>query len=450
MFTQKGHYETHLNRKRPCKPDPNIEQSVNIAIRRLEVGLFHTRSYSDVKIHYDNILNKDKTTFTSSNDEPTPIGCIEEMMTSVPDEFWGTPGLRILDPCCGNGNFHFVIAEKLRNAGQNPIELLHFNDLNTTRLQNVTEIFGRDVQQTSYDFLEHSFGTYDMVVMNPPYAKLMQDGQRASKNHGLSIPFLEKGLACLKDGGYLVAIIPDNWMSLADRNTLCKTLTGYQFLHLDIHTAKRWFPKVGSSFTWFVLQKTPGRQSFPVSYLYKTTLYKSIVEPQVCEFIPLWYSADIQSIFQKTIEGDRPRYKIETSSDLHKYTKRDLIADAESADFPYRLIHTPKQTVWSSRAHKFQKGWKVFLSTTDKYGVFVDKDCGMTQSIAFIRTDTEEQANTICAMLQHPLYRFLNNACRYGNFNNIRVMQKFPISTINPYDAFDITPEEILCIEGHL
>jgi SAM-dependent methyltransferase len=423
---------------------------VNAALCRLEVGLFHTRSYNDVKIHYDTVLNKDKSTFTSSNDEPTPIGCIEEMMAPIPDRVWRTPGLRILDPCCGNGNFHLVIAEKLRNASQNPLECLHFNDLNTQRLQNVTEIFGRSAQQTQYDFLEHPFDMYDMVVMNPPYAKLMEDGQRASKNHGLSIAFLEKGLACLKDGGFLIAIVPDNWMSLADRNTFCQSLTRYQFLHLDIHTAKRWFPKVGSSFTWFVVQKVPGTQPFPVSYLYKSTLHRSVVQSQVRAFIPLWYSAEIQSIFQKTIEGDHPHYKIETSSDLHKYTKRDLIADTQSTDFPHRLIHTPKQTVWANRPHKFQKGWKVFLSTTDKYGVFVDTDCGMTQSIAFIRAETEEEATAICKTLQHPLYIFLNNACRYGNFNNIRVMQKFPISTTNPYDAFNITPEEIACIQSHL
>jgi hypothetical protein len=74
----------------------------------------------------------------------------------------------------------------------------------------------------------------------------------------------------------------------------------------------------------------------------------------------------------------------------------------------------------------------------------------MTQSIAFIRVDTEQEAKSICRMLLSPLYRFLNNACRYGNFNNIRILQKFPVCNQDPYIAFGITPDEIEYIQCHL
>eukprot|EP01051_Picozoa_sp_SAG22_P000111 SAG22_NODE_2_length_61565_cov_858.782010_47_plen_113_part_00 len=51
----------------------------------------------------------------------------------------------------------------------------------------------------------------------------------------------------------------------------------------------------------------------------------------------------------------------------------------------------------------------------------------MTQSIAFIRCKTEDEAQFYKNILDHDLYKFLNNICRWGNFNNIRILQSFPL-----------------------
>ena len=76
-------------------------------------------------------------------------------------------------------------------------------------------------------------------------------------------------------------------------------------------------------------------------------------------------------------------------TDLHIYTKTKFISNEKTGTFIHKLIHTPKQTVWASKPHKFQDGYKVFISTTDKYKVFVD-DCGMTQSIVFIICENKD------------------------------------------------------------
>lgn len=443
QFNQKSHYDKHLERKTPCKKEDTNAIVNNRIIKETNIGLINIRSYESLKEYIDTTLNKDKSLFKSSNDEPTPIGCIEEMLESVPKEFWDTPDLKILDPCCGNGNFHAVISNLIKKE-----KSLHFNDTNESRLENVKKIFGDKANITKLDFLTEDFKQeYDMVVMNPPYAKLMEDGTRASKNHGLSIPFMEKGLSVLKPNGFLVSIVPDSWMSLANRNLFCKDITQYQFHALNIHTAKTWFPKVGSTFTWFVVQKKLATDPFKVTYLNKSKTYSSMVESQIRSYIPLQYSNIIQSIFAKTIDNvNLEKYKVETSSDLHKYTQKQLIESQESSEFKYRLIHTPKQTVWAKRPHKFQEGWKVFISTTDKYQVFPD-ECGMTQSIAFIRVKDEDDAKNISKILNHPLYVFLNNACRYGNFNNVRIMQKFPICNMeDPYTKFNLSTDEIALI----
>ena len=412
----------------------------------------YDNSYEELKQNFDNLLNKDKSTYKNSNDEPTPIGCIEEMLNHIPQEAW-TPDVKILDPCCGNGNFHLYALNKLKSLGLSDKEIvdnnLFFNDINLARLQNVQQLYGDGANITMMDFLRYPEDVkYDIIYANPPYAKFTKDNKRASKNHTLVRDFMSKSLRLLKDGGYMVYIIPNNWMSLADRNIVIKELTQYNFIHLDIHGAKKWFPKIGSSFTWLVMQKSKQAPTYQVECTYRGNLYRSIVSSSTRSFIPLLWTSEVQSIFSKTIEKENDKFLVETSSDLHKYTKRDMISADNDHVHKYRLIHTPKQTVYASRPHKYQAGYKCFISTTDKYSTFVD-NCGMTQSIAFIKAESEAQAEKYSKILNHDLYRFLNNLCRWGNFNNIRILQRFPIPSDenNIYSSFGISEKEIEFIQ---
>ena len=515
-----------------------------------------TANYQELKDFLNYTLNKDKSTYKTSNDEPTPIECIEEMLGHLPEDIWSRDNLRILDPCSGNGNFHLVAFDKLRGhkSTRDILEnILYFNEPNEKRRENIRQIYLGDQYElniTDMDFIKYNEDVlYDLQIVNPPYAKFMEirkknsDGvdiityKRASKNHTLVRDFIQKSLCICKDGGYIVYIVPNNWMSLADRNTLIKELTQYKFHHLDIGTSKKFFPKIGSSFTYFVLEKTKFEEGhmFTVNCLYKKNTFTTKVKSQKRDFIPLCYNNFVQSILDKVLSGEK-KFNIKTSSDLHKYTKayyiektkgktkhiytycaicnkdirlksevskhkkrhknkknsyrqcslcnkvlctkksinehKEIHPDeqpdmylkkienidnfmeikSEELNFKHKLIHTDKQTVYASRPHKFQKGWKVFISTTGSWETFVD-NCGMTQSIAFINCknekDSEKNANQIKKILEHPLYKFVNNICRWGNFNCIRILQRmsFPDDPKNIYNSFNITDDERKFIE---
>jgi tRNA1(Val) A37 N6-methylase TrmN6 len=422
-----------------------------------------TNSYEELKNYYNKVLNIDKSTYKSSNDETTPIECIEEMIAKIPIELWSRKNLKILDPCCGNGNFHLVISNELikYDIDKKIIfeKILKFNDINEDRLENVKKIFSYNLNITNSNFIcenENKLDEkYDLIVANPPYAKLMDDGKRTSKNHNLIKDFIEKSLSLLKTNGYLLFITPDNWMSYADRNTLIEKITSLQIIHLDIHNAKKYFKKIGSSFTWYIIHNCPYYKDISISGIWKKEQYLSSVSSQIMKFIPLLYNQIVQSILSKTIlNTSLKKFDINTSSYLHKYTKKELINTTETDIFKYKLIHTLKQTVYSSKPHKFQDGYKIFISTTDKYNLTID-NCGMTQSIAFILCDNQEQAQKYLKILYNPLYQFINNICRWGNFNNIRIMQQFPIpdnyeDDKDIYESFKITNEEIDYIQSHL
>jgi adenine-specific DNA-methyltransferase len=469
-FKQKSQYTKHQARKTPCLKEPTTQT----VYAPHNAPTIDTANLEKLKAYYDTVLNVDKSTYKNSNDEPTPIGCVEEMISKIPGELWLREDLAILDPCCGNGNFSIPILFKLlevsgKDTRQIVEQVLKFNDINTARLAHVNQVFCGDKYKlniSSEDFIASTVTTtattttipnkrYDLIVANPPYAKFLENGKRASKNHNLIKDFIEKALSLLKPNGYLLFITPDNWMSYADRNQLIEIITSLQIIHLDIHSAKKYFKKIGSSFTWYVIQNRPAYKDMVVSGIWKKTEYCGPVASKQRKYIPLVYTSVVASILAKTVDNALlPKFAVKTSSDLHRYTKSELISNDETEVFKHRLIHTPSQTVYASRPHKFQDGWKIFISTTDKYGVFVDM-CGMTQSIVFILCTSKEEATKNMNILLHPLYVFINNICRWGNFNNIRILQNFPIpgdcvEKKDIYNYFKITDEEILFIEANL
>jgi type I restriction-modification system DNA methylase subunit len=121
-------------------------------------------SYENIKSYFDE-LNQNKDHFTNSNDICTPIDCVKEMVDSVPNNFW-QKDIKVLDSCCGNGNFHAYINTKTELSN------LYFNEINLKRVDNLITYFGEDINLTTKDFLEfEDKEQYDMVVSNPPYAK---------------------------------------------------------------------------------------------------------------------------------------------------------------------------------------------------------------------------------------------------------------------------------------
>lgn len=264
----------------------------------------------------------------------------------------------------------------------------------------------------------------------------MEDGKRTAKNHSLSRQFVMKALNILKPNGYIVFILPDNWMSYADNNPLPMLLTNLQIIVLNIGEAKKWFPTVGSSFTYFIIKNTPniGNNNTKIITKYGEEVVKI---PAGIPFIPLQYNNIIASIFNKVVFNNLDKYPVQTSSYLHKYTKKIFLNTTKDEEYQYKIIHTPNQIIWSKIPHKFQQGWKVFLPTTTYYNPFCDKDSGMTQSIAFILCNNEEECKIIQQELSQPVYRFVIELTRYGNFNNQRVMQH-----LTKYSLIELTQEE--------
>jgi type I restriction-modification system DNA methylase subunit len=219
-FNSKSRHTQHQKRKTPCVSEGKIKYLVDTSVEKKQNKksaniIQHTKkitidrsTFNEIKKYYDETLNTDKSTYKSSNDEPTPIDCISEMISKVPNELWGKTDLSILDPCCGNGNFSVpIVFELLKYHDEKKIleQILEFNDINEDRLENVRSVFCSEkynLQITNRDFITSgSIKKYDLIVANPPYAKILENGKRASKNHNLIKDFIQKALSQLKPNG---------------------------------------------------------------------------------------------------------------------------------------------------------------------------------------------------------------------------------------------------------
>ena len=387
-------------------------------------------TFEEMAIYFDT-LNQDTSHFNSSNDICTPMGCVKEMVDAIPEEFWNREAIKILDPCAGNGNYPAYLALKTSTSN------IYCNEISPIRHANLYNYFkDTDIHLTSIDFFSMpDTPEYDLIIANPPYAKFTAQGTRAAKNHTLSREFLQKAVKMVKDNGYLVFILPDNWMSYADRNNLPGLLSQYKILTLNIGEAKKWFPGVGSSFTYFVIQKTPNDGENTKIISSAGIDYAPIDIGVPC--IPLKYNQTIRNLFNKVVFNDGVKYKVQTSSNLHRTTKSSLLSSTKDEKHLYRIIHTPNQTIWSERPHMYQEGWKVFLPTTTYFHPFIDNDCGMTQSIAFILCDSKEEAEKICEEISKPIYKTIVDLTRYGNFNNQRILQHLTV-----FKDLSLTDEE--------
>ena len=126
--------------------------------------------------------------------------------------------------------FYKLVSDRCAPKEEILNNILYFNDINELRTKNIKKVFKSsqyNLNITNIDFLKGisaslpageieescgavGMGRFDLVVANPPYAKLLKNGKRASKNHNMIKLFIQKALDLLKKEGYILFLVPDN------------------------------------------------------------------------------------------------------------------------------------------------------------------------------------------------------------------------------------------------
>jgi hypothetical protein len=156
----------------------------------------------------------------------TELNLVEEMISTLPNNFWSNHKLKILDPCNGIGNFPSIIIKKLMNG------LVNFEVDEKKRYKYILEniIYVIEIQPRNISYykklfdpkdeykmnihlgsffdldIKNEFGVsdFDLVIGNPPY----QQGSDARSSISIYDKFVDKSYEISK---YVLMVTPSKW-----------------------------------------------------------------------------------------------------------------------------------------------------------------------------------------------------------------------------------------------
>lgn len=308
--------------------------------------------------------------FIPSNDEKkrnaevsTPVNLVDEMMDKIPLDFWKTPK-KVLEPCCGKGNFILAIFDKFFNGLEEIIpdviqrcyiiiDCIYFSDINPLNILISTELLKCHIRYYGgievIDCFHSNIGdslklnsiekwgleAFDAVIGNPPYNS---PGKTATGNTIWQY-FVLNSINILKMDGYLCFIHPNGWRKPNERSRykeLFKKMTRENIiLYLEIHDlndGKKVFC-CGTCYDWYVLQRK-------INNNHKTIIVdqqgvKIDINLFVWNWLPNFNIVEIGKILLK--DGE-----IHCNSFLNSSydTRKKWVQEKETEEFKYPLIHS--------------------------------------------------------------------------------------------------------------
>ena len=188
-FSQKSHYDKHLNKKRPCQDNKGkIEKVVeNIISKKL---IPNKRN-----IQLDNNMKKCHDLGQYFTKDSTLKNKVLELVMNNPDI--------ILEPSVGQGDLVQVV-----HASNDKIQFDMY-EIDTT----IKMLDGIPNNVVYGDFMEVDFQKkYKTIIGNPPFVR--------TKTGNLYIDFIEKCYDLLEDDGELIFIIPSDFFKLTSASKL--------------------------------------------------------------------------------------------------------------------------------------------------------------------------------------------------------------------------------------
>ena len=426
---------------------------------------------------------------------PTPEICVDEMLNKIPTDIWKGV-VKIFEPCCGKGNFVLGIFEKLYE-GLNFIEdkftrckiiiedCIYFADISEENVLLTKELLlihavsklnnDASIQENPWDLYLKvwDFKTndciidtlklnikkvwdieyFDIIIGNPPYQEKNKNGKSKHGKSNLWTKFIDYSFKNLKPGGYLLFITPSSW--LGGTVTCFKNMISKQIIYLDINECKKYFPGVGSTFSYYLIENTPIYKNTEVVCNYKKILYKS--EIMLCEnmkLLPQLLSKDSINLINKIFNWDNEKIFIrkdlikndkidlkKVKNETHKYKVLNFIKKDGTKDIRYCNFKLPTEEY--KKVLLFRSG---YLNPTYENG-----DAGVGNNIHYAKVDTEEEGINLRNLYNSELYKFMFAICKSSQYNNGNVMnwlyRKNP-QYVNIYEYFKLNSDEIKLIEG--
>lgn len=289
----------------------------------------------------------------------TPWELVDEMMQTIPSEFWIHPEYKILEPGSGFGPFAIWAYYRLmvglkevipneENRRKHIIEnMLYMAELNGVNVDISRTIFSsNDLYEPNIyhgDFLElnpeQEWGVrgFDLICGNPPFQKMVE-GIRKGGYGGRTLwdKFLKKSLDFLHNGGFLGFITPPPWRK--PEHELYDLMTkDNQLLYLHIFSEKQGSEifQVSQKVDLYIIEKKPKYKNTQIIDEHGDEIELDVSR---WSFLPNYNFNNIGKIMIDEEDG----IKIIYSSSIYD-GRRQYVNPVESDKYKYQVVHSITQ-----------------------------------------------------------------------------------------------------------
>lgn len=299
---------------------------------------------------------------------------------------------------------------------------------------------------------------FDLVMGNPPY-QFVQNGKKRDAAANLYPHFVVRGFDHLEDGGYILMVTPNGWMTpSAD---IGKGKTGIRIFDLMKKYStvvinpdcSNHFPDVGSSFTYFVIQKVPNNK-IPTMIITKEKSFSIQLSEMI--LLPSTLTELNASITSKVIAQSTPiGFSNNNTPEGGEFEKNSI--DEKDENHPIATLHSSA----NGGTYRYTKDIlntvvqkrKVLVPSSGYYLPVYDKgDLAFSAKNYVYYLKNNETLDSIKSYIDSRLVRFILNITTSGWISSaFRLLPKLDLTRTwtdqELYAHFGLTDEEIHYIE---
>jgi len=483
-------FGTEEHKKASLEFKADVLNPLNRAKKRLKILKFLSEQNS-VYVNIINIIKKKESKFSYIKDVirelreyvkvgetetklfgevMTPLELVKEMITTLPEETWSNPNLKILDPSNGCGPFPAFIIYKLMIGltEWQPDEDLRYkhiieNMIYTCELQPknmflwLFTIDPKDEFQPNIytgSFLDQGFDNhmknvwgvdkFDIITGNPPY----QDGKNKNRAHPLWVKFIEKSFSILNNSGYLNMVTPNSWITPNSKITSFFTESKLIVLNLD---CKKYFKNVGSTFTAYLIKNEKNDINFLTKVVSNDISFLNI---KGMSFIPSDFNPTTTNIVKKMLSNKKINL-LSIGKPFRSDTEENVSLIKED-NFKYELFHTNTENYFSILEHPNQFTKKVIINKTGKWNPFYSETLGFTHINYGVEVSSSQEGKLLETYLNSKLILFYIKVMNVFGARDKFTIENIPsIQLINNiddkyiYEYFSLAEQEINFIENY-
>jgi len=290
-----------------------------------------------------------------------------------------------------------------------------------------------------------------IFIGNPPF---QSREKRGKTQHKIWIDFTKMVYSKMKEGDELLWITPQSWGSPS--NKVFKIFKESEIEYINLDTGE-YFPKVGSSFSDFLLSK--GSNNTRETRIIKDNKEIKLKIDNSLLYFPNDVNLTSLSIHSKAMFSQKNKLPVcwDYVTCHNILLKRsDTLSKTKTKKHVYPVFHTNKQVWWSSVQQGFSNQKKVLWTRSGYTKPFYDAGkYGTTDMGYYVLCSSEAEGERVAKVLNSKLFQYIFTTAKWSGFGNeivftnlpdVRLLQGTSDSYI--YQWFNLSKDEIKYIEN--